>query len=109
MRILIVEDEFKIADASHELKTPVAIIMANAEALENEPNETKWLNNIKSESERMSDLISDLLDLTKIENGENTSKYQLENISKVVERTILTFESLIYENKIKLSYNIQEM
>ena len=52
----------------------------------------------------MSDLISDLLDLTKIENGENTSKYQLENISKVVERTILTFES-----KIKLSYNIQEM
>ncbi len=97
-----------IADASHELKTPVAIIMANAEALENEPTETKWLNNIKSESERMSDLISDLLDLTKIENDENTSKYQLENISKVVERTILTFESLIYENKIKLSYNIQE-
>lgn len=41
MRILIVEDEFKIADASHELKTPVAIIMANAEALEKVSNKGK--------------------------------------------------------------------
>ena len=37
-----------IADASHELKTPVAVIMANADALEKEPNEVKWLNNIES-------------------------------------------------------------
>lgn len=42
-----------VADASHELKTPIAVIMANAEALEKEPEEKKWLNNIKSEVDRM--------------------------------------------------------
>lgn len=97
-----------IADASHELKTPIAVIMANAEALENKPNEKKWLNNIRSESERMNDLITDLLDLAKLENGTIKENYQKENLSKIVERSLLTFESLMFENKIKLTYNIEE-
>ena len=97
-----------ITDASHELKTPITVIMANAEALEKEPEETKWLNNIKSESERMNDLISDLLDLAKIENETNKENYNIENLSKIVQRSLLTFESLMYENKIKLDDNIQD-
>ena len=97
-----------ITDASHELKTPVAVIMANAEALENEPEETKWLENIKSESERMNELISNLLDLAKLENGAKKEEYKTEDISKTIEREVLTFESLMYENQIKLTYNIQE-
>lgn len=96
-----------IADASHELKTPLTVIIANAEALENEPQEKKWLNNIKSESERMSNLISDLLDMAKLENGVK-EQYSNENISKIIEREILTFESIIYEKKIKLNYEIEE-
>lgn len=82
--------------------------MANAEALEKEPNETKWLDNIKSESERMNGLISDLLDLAKLENGTNKENYKEEDLSKIVEISLLTFESLIYENKIKLDYDIQK-
>lgn len=97
-----------ITDASHELKTPIAVIMANADALENEPEEEKWLNNIKSESERMNDLISDLLDLAKLENGPNKENFNTNNLSKIVETSLLTFESLIYEYKIKLDYNIKE-
>lgn len=97
-----------VTDASHELKTPVAVIMANAEALEKEPNETKWLDNIKSESERMNGLISDLLDLAKLENGTNKENYKEEDLSKIVEKSLLTFESLIYKNKIKLDYDIQK-
>lgn len=96
-----------IADASHELKTPLAVIIASSEALENEPNEKKWLVNIKSESERMSNLVSDLLELAKSENG---IKEQLvnENLSKLVERSVLTFESLVYEKDVKLDYSIEE-
>lgn len=96
-----------VADASHELKTPLSVIMASAEALDNEPSEKKWLNNIKSESERMSNLISDLLDMAKLENGIK-EQYSITDLSKVIEREVLTFESLIYEKKIKLDYNIEE-
>ena len=97
-----------IADASHELKTPIAVIMANSEALEKEPNEKKWLNNIKSESERMNELITNLLDLAKLENGKNREIYNVEDLSKIAEMSVLTFESLMFENKIKFEYNIQK-
>ena len=82
--------------------------MANAETLENDPNEKKWIDNIRSESERMNELITDLLDLAKLENGANIENYHIENLSKIVEKTLLTFESLIYENNIELVYNISE-
>lgn len=96
-----------ITDASHELKTPLSVIIASLEALENEPEEKKWLTNIKSESERMNNLISDLLDMAKSENKVK-EQYVKEDLSKLVERAILTFESLIYEKDIKLDYNIEE-
>ena len=82
--------------------------MANAEALENDPNEKKWIDNIRSESERMNELITDLVDLAKLENGAKIENYHIENLSKIVEKTLLTFESLIYENNIELVYNISE-
>ncbi len=96
-----------IADASHELKTPLSVIIASAEALENEPNETKMLDNIKSEADRMNILITDLLEMAKSENGIKDS-YVVENLSKAVEMSVLTFESLIFEKQIKLDYDIQE-
>ena len=92
--------------ASHELKTPIAVIMANAEALEKEPEEKKWLNNIKSEADRMNELVTSLLDLAKLEEGKEVQ--QEENLSKIVEMSVLTFESLMYENKIELEYDIQK-
>lgn len=95
-----------VADASHELKTPIAVIMANAEALEKEPEEKKWLNNIKSEADRMNELVTSLLDFAKLEEGKEVQ--QEENLSKIVEMSVLTFESLMYENKIELEYDIQK-
>lgn len=97
-----------ISDASHELKTPISVIIANGEALENEPTEKKWLKNIKSEAERMSKLVSDLLDLTRLENEENKECFNSTNLSKLTEKSVLTFESIMYEKKIKFKYNIQE-
>ena len=97
-----------VADASHELKTPITVIMANAEALEKELEENKWLNNIKSEADRMNELVTSLLDLAKLEEGKDKEVQQEENLSKIVEMSVLTFESLMYENKIKLQYDIQK-
>ncbi len=95
-----------IADSSHELKTPLAVIMASSEALENDMSEKKYLDNIKNESERMNKLILNLLDLAKIEN--NTKKeLSVNNLSKIVEKSSLTFESLCFEKNIELESNIE--
>lgn len=97
-----------IVDASHELKTPLSVIIASAEALEENPKEKKWLNNIKSEAERMNKLVIDLLDLAKSENIDDKQNYNINNLSKIIEKTSLTFESLVYENKLELETNIED-
>ncbi len=96
-----------VQDASHELKTPLAVIIASTEALENNPDERKWLDNIKEEAEGMNNLVSDLLEMAKSENKVK-DQYVEENVSKLVEKSVLTFESLLYERNIKLTYNIEE-
>lgn len=95
-----------IADASHELKTPLSVITASAEALEKNPKEKKWLTNIKNESKRMNNLIIELLDLAKLENS--SIELSLTNLSKVIELSVLTFEVRAYEKNIKLEYNIDK-
>ena len=94
-----------IQDASHELKTPIAVIMASTDALEKNRNEKKWLENIKNESERMNKLVTSLLDLAKSEN--NIKNYSVVNLSKLVEKSVLTLESLMYGKSIKLDYKIE--
>lgn len=96
-----------IQDASHELKTPLAVIIASSEALENNPDERKWLENIREEADGMNNLVSDLLEMAKSENKAQ-EQYEETNLSKLVEKSVLTFESLIYEKNIKFSYNIEE-
>ena len=96
-----------IADASHELKTPLAVIMASAEALESDKDE-KWIKNIESESNRMNSLIKDLLDLAKLEKEDLPLNQEKNNISKTIEMAILPFESLSYEKNVKLNYNLEE-
>lgn len=96
-----------ITDASHELKTPLSVIIASSEALEENPKEKKWLNNIKSEADRMNNLIVRLLDLA---TSEREIKVELkqENLSKIIELSVLTFEGKAFEKNIKLNYKIEE-
>lgn len=93
-----------IADASHELKTPLSVIVASSEALEDNPKEKKWLINIKEEANRMNLLITDLLELAKSE--QKTDILKDGNLSKVVELSTLTFEGKAFESNIKIGYDI---
>lgn len=95
-----------IADASHELKTPLSVIMASVEAYQDNPKEKKWLTNIKLESERMNDLIIELLELAKSE-GKSNVLYSEGNLSKTVELSLLTFEGIAFEKGIKIDYDIE--
>lgn len=107
-----VEDSFEkqkqfISDASHELKTPLAVIEANSDVLQDKIGEDKWLTYIKNEVQSMNKLVNDLLSLAKLENTPNR-KYQKFDLSKEVKMSVAVFESMIYEKQIKLKTNISE-
>ena len=97
-----------IADAGHELKTPVSVIAANADALSGEIGDNKWLGYIKSETSRMARLINDLLYLAKNDAGGSALVYSSVDVSRVVEAAVLPFESIIYEQDKELELEIQE-
>jgi signal transduction histidine kinase len=94
-----------VADASHELKTPLSVMVASADAYFNDKDE-KWIRNMKNESERMIKLVRELLDLAKVDQEQDVSMEQ-HDLSNIIESSILTFESLFYENDIKLKYDIK--
>ncbi|MCH1641353.1 HAMP domain-containing histidine kinase [Paenibacillus timonensis] len=101
-----------IADASHELKTPLAIINTNADVLLANPEETisrqaKWLHYIKSETERMSKLTRDLLYLTEMDDAKATVLFSRFDLSEAVESVLLTMEAVIFEKELVLNYDIE--
>ena len=96
-----------VSDASHELKTPLAVIEANADVLQDKVGENKWITYIQNEVHSMNKLVNDLLTLARMEKT-NSSTNQKFNLSKEVQMDISVFESLIYEKKINLETNIEE-
>lgn len=101
-----------IADASHELKTPLAIINTNVDVLlsnseDTIDNQSKWLFYIKSQSERMAKLTNDLLYLTQMDTSDNKMTFIDFDVSKVVENVILAMEAIIFERNITLKYDIE--
>ena len=94
-----------VADASHELKTPLSVMIASCDAYFNDKDE-KWIHNMKNESERMIKLVTELLDLAKTD-GEQDLAMEQNNLSDIIESSTLTFESLFYDNKLKLEYEIE--
>jgi len=97
-----------ISDASHELKTPLAVIEANADVLQDKTGENKWINYIQNEIESMNKLISELLLLAKIENVDNIKEYTELNLSKEIEITLSMFERMAFEKGVTIESNITE-
>lgn len=96
-----------ISDASHELKTPVAAISVNAQALMGQMEENRHLKYILSESERMDRLIRRLLTLAVMEGGGKNSPKERFSLSDCCEEAALTMESMAYEKKIRFTYKIE--
>lgn len=95
-----------VADASHELKTPLTIISANADILESELGENKQIASIKSQSARMNLLIKDLLTLAKNDEDSYTISKADFDLSQAILSTTLEFESRSYEENKTLEYDI---
>ncbi len=96
-----------VADTSHELKTPLAVINTNIDVLEYEIGENKWLKYIKGESKRMNLLVKDLLYLAKFDSSEMIYEFKWFNLSRGITSASLPFESLAFESGYTLEVTIE--
>ena len=95
-------------DASHEMKTPLAVISANAEALAGEVGESKSLAFIQSEVQRTDHLIQNLLTLARMEKGTVQADKQRFDLSRALLEVALPFESAIFETGKELNIDIPD-
>ncbi len=96
-----------ISDASHELKTPIAVVLSNSELLEDQIGKNKQLSYIKTECDQMHHLVTSLLTLTRLEQTpyETMEKANFSLSDALLER-ILPLESMAYEKGITLNEQI---
>lgn len=104
-QMLLREKRF-ISDAGHELKTPLGAISINAQALEMEYKDDKYIRNIISETGRMGRLLEKLLALARLDEQENV-QFKSINLSFICEEMSLTYESVAYEKNIEFQYWIE--
>lgn len=102
-----------IANASHELKTPLTVISTNTDVILANPEDTvksqsKWLNYIKNETIRMSKLVNNLLCIAKYDANKVQLIYNKINLSNLVSSICLQYEPLIFENKKRLITDVDD-
>ncbi len=96
-----------ITDASHELKTPIAIISANAEVLAYKNGESEWLNNITTQVTRISELVNELLTLNRLEEVDEISDIESVNLSEMTQAVCADFEEVFRSKQVGMNYEIQ--
>ena len=94
-----------ITDASHELKTPLAIISANAEVLEMCDGENEWLTSIKNQTVRMNHLVKKLVELTKLNEMRDNDNHISFNLTSAFLDTAANFETSAEVAKKNFSYS----
>ena len=97
-----------VANISHDLKTPITIIRANADLIENEVKNKKSIKYIQQETEKLNHLVNEMLTLTRIDNTISKENFKNFNFGDSLFDVVLPFESIAYEKGIKVNINIDE-
>lgn len=98
-----------VADASHELKTPLTVILANTAIVRAHPeksiaSQSQWIESTQTEAERMQELVNDMLDLARPENAARTqASFADVDLSDLVEGEVLQFESVAFDQGIEMT------
>lgn len=96
-----------ITDANHELKTPLTLILSNLDIVESEVGQNEWLDDIRSEGERMGLLINQLVTLCRMDESENRLEAAAFDLSAAVEDTVSEFQPLAAERGLSLYVWVQ--
>ena len=98
-----------IADASHELKTPLTVLLANMDILENNKSDTiqsqiKWIQASKQEAKQMKNLIEEMLFLAKSDANRIDNSKSTINVSDTLFSLILSMEVIAFEKNVIINY-----
>ena len=99
-----------IANASHELKTPLTILSTNLDIVTNNPEKTvaeneKWLSVSNTQISKMNELILEMLELSRLD-AKDGEISETSDLSSIVEGAVLSFEASCYEKNIELTNEI---
>ena len=101
-----------VADASHELKTPLTVILTNAELLrtpDSGPEQrSQYTQSILAMSHRMRSLVESLLELARVDNGAVRAAFGEVDLSALVTEELLPFEPLYFEQELHLDSQVEE-
>ena len=102
-----------VADISHDLKTPITVILANNNIIKSNPHATvsdnlQWLDSTDNAADEMMNLINKMLTLSSLESVEKTLEKQAVNLSSIAEKCVLQMESVAYERGITVEDEITE-
>ena len=98
-----------ITDAGHEIKTPLAVIKADAEVLEMDIGEdNEWLTDIKKQTVRLTELTNDLIMLSKMEEGKNTLVREKVDLSKIAGDAAESFRAVAVTGGKDFTVNIDD-
>lgn len=100
-----------VSDASHELKTPLSVIMSSAELLQNpdfdEETKTRFADSILVMSRQMRSLVEGMLDLARADRGQTKKSFEILNLSSLVGNTLLPFEPVFFEKGLFLEEKVE--
>ena len=101
-----------VADASHELKTPLTVVLANTSILLKHPessiaSQSQWIESTQVEAEHMQGLVNEMLELAQVESRSALQREELD-FSDLVDGLVLQFESVAFERGCELEGQIAE-
>ena len=98
-----------VADASHDLKTPLTVILSNSELLkqQNEGREAPEVDRIETAGKRMKDLVQKMLTLARMEDDPNPNAYETMNLSDMVMESALAFEATAFEKGLVIDETVE--
>ncbi len=102
-----------VANASHELKTPLTVISTNLSILNDEsmsftPDQKRWIEGISSQVDRMNNLITEMLELAKLDNEIEKQVYTNVEYGKMMEGIILEMEGVAFEKGVVIHTEIDD-
>ena len=100
-----------VADISHDLKTPITVVLANDAILRSNPEATtgeqmQWIDSTDDAARNMMSMVEQMMTLSSLESTSQTVEKRPVNLSACVEKSVLQFESVAYDRGVAVESEV---